>query len=115
MAFELPNTVDIIETMENYMHQVRPPEHVREKLDLCYRIENQSIFLSEIRPMFMNPAEKIQSDYAKAVYVKKTTKWKVYWMRANLKWYPYDPKPEVESLKAFLKLVDEDEYHCFKG
>ena len=114
MAFELTHTVDTIEIMENYIQRNRPPEHIRKKLDISYRIENQSIFLSEIRPMFMNPAEKIQLDYAKTIYVKKTNKWKVYWMGANLKWYPY-PKPEVNSLKAFLKFVDKDEYHYFKG
>jgi hypothetical protein len=32
-----------------------------------------------------------------------------------LKWTLYDPKPKVKSLKDFLKLVEEDEYHCFRG
>lgn len=115
MALELLNTVDIIEIMENYIVRIRPPEHIRAKLDISYKIDNQSIILFEIRPKFQSPAEKIESEYAKATYVKSENKWKVYWMRGNLKWDLYDPKPKVKSLKEFLTLVDEDKYHCFKG
>lgn len=115
MALELLNTVDIIETMENYIARVRPPMDVRDQLDISYKIDNQSIILYEIRPMFGNPLEKIESPYAKATYVKSGSRWKVYWMRGNLKWSAYEPKVEVSSLKKFLALVDEDKYHCFKG
>ena len=41
--------------------------------------------------------------------------WKVFWQRADLKWHSYEPKPTVKQLTDFLKLVDEDEHHCFKG
>lgn len=115
MPLDLTNTVDIIELMENYIQRIRPPENIREKLDVNYRIENQSIILFEIRPRFQDPDNKIELDYAKATYVKSTNCWKVYWMRANLKWALYDLKPEVSNLKDFTNLVDEDKYHCFKG
>ncbi|MDB5201342.1 MAG: hypothetical protein JWQ27_751 [Ferruginibacter sp.] len=115
MALDLFKTVDIIELMENHLEKIRPPEAIRPKLDLGYIIENQSIMLTEIRPVFRSPSQYAEYPYAKATWVKSTGKWKVYWMRGNLKWYPYDPKPEVKSLPEFLKLVDQDKYHCFKG
>lgn len=115
MSLELPSIVDIIEVMENYITKIRPPEHIREQLDLTYKIENQNVLLLEIRPMFQQPGIKRESAYAKAAYVKSTSRWKVYWMRSNLKWTLYEPSPEVLGLKDFLKLVDEDAYHCFKG
>jgi hypothetical protein len=115
MALELLNTVDIIEAMENYIARVRPPEHVRDRLDINYKIENQSIILFEIRPHFQNPANKIESAYAKATYVKSGNNWKIYWMRGNLKWSLYEPKPQVRELKDFLALVDEDKHYCFLG
>ena len=45
MSLDLPNIVDIIEVMENYIARIRPPEHLRNKLDLAYNIENQSVII----------------------------------------------------------------------
>ena len=115
MGFELTNIVDVIEIMENYVEGIRPPVHIRDKVDVSYRIDNQSVILFELRPVFSRPGEKIEMHYAKATYVKSARKWKVYWMRASGKWNLYDPMPEVSSLKEFVRLVEEDAYHCFKG
>ena len=115
MALNLKNTVDIIETMENWMERIRPPHNIRSKLDICYKIDNQSIILFEIRPAFRNPLQFIEIPFAKVTYVKTENIWKVYWMRSNKKWIQYEPRPRVKNLKAFIKLVDDDEYHCFKG
>lgn len=115
MSLELPNIVDIIEVMENYIARIRPAEHIREQLDINYKIDNQSVILFEVRPAYTRPEEKIEFNYAKVTYVKSTKKWKVYWMRASGKWNVYDPTPEVVDLKEFVRLVEEDTYHCFKG
>jgi hypothetical protein len=115
MALNLENTVDIIEIMENWIERVRLPLHIRPKLDIGYKIAGQSIILFEIRPAFRNPKELKELPYAKTTYVKKENIWKVCWMRSNLKWTLYEPRPVVKNLQAFMKLVDEDKYHCFKG
>jgi hypothetical protein len=41
--------------------------------------------------------------------------WKIYWRRGNLKWSSNEPKPTVNLLNDFFKIVDEVEYVCFKG
>lgn len=115
MALTLENTVGIIEIMENYVERIRPPFPIRKKLDISYKIDNQSIFLLEIRPSYDNPEILNESAYAKTTFVKSENKWKVYWKRASLKWAIYDPKPKVNTLKEFILLVEEDKYHCFKG
>ena len=115
MALNLSNTVDIIELMENYVERIRPPHDIRHQLDIGYKIDNQSIILLEIRPSFRDPKVLSESEYAKATYVKSENKWKVYWMRGNLKWTLYEPRPKVKNLKDFVELVEEDKYHCFKG
>jgi hypothetical protein len=115
MAFNLENTVDIIEIMENWMERIRPPLHIRPELDISFKIDRQSIILFEIRPSFRNPSELIELPFAKVSFVKSENIWKVYWMRSNKKWTLYEPRPQVKNLKAFIKLVDDDEYHCFKG
>ena len=88
---------------------------MREKLDIGYKIENQSIIIHEIRPRFDNPDIKIEPEFAKATYVRKKNHWKIFWLRANLKWYAYEPTPTVESLEDFLQLIEDDPHGCFKG
>lgn len=115
MSLSLFNTIDIIEIMENAIERMRPPEDIRDKLDLGYRLENQSVILFEIRPKFNDPSIKMELDFAKATFVKSTNKWRIYWMRGNLKWDSYEPEPESNNLHDFLKKVNEDKYHCFFG
>ena len=115
MTFEIIKSVEIIETMENYISGVRPKLEIRNKLDLNYEINDQSVILNEIRPAWNNPKEILTLGYAKATYVKNKNNWKVFWKRADNKWHSYKPRPTVLELKDFLKLVEKDEYGCFKG
>jgi hypothetical protein len=101
--------------VDAFMEQRRPPVHVRPELDLGYRIKGQSVEIFEVRPLWNNPAKKIEEPVAKATYVKAKKVWRVYWQRADLKWHRYEPDPEVDSLQEFLGLVDRDEYACFFG
>ena len=52
---------------------------------------------------------------AKATFVRSKNRWRIFWMRRDLKWHGYEPNLEVQSLKAFLNVVDRDEYCCFFG
>ncbi|HEY1869579.1 MAG TPA: DUF3024 domain-containing protein [Chitinophagaceae bacterium] len=116
MAIDVLETVGLIELLENFIEKIRPArEEARKELDFGYNIEDQSVLLLEIRPDWRNREIIRQSPFAKATYVKKRAIWKIFWMRANLKWYPYDPKPTVKSLRQFLEIVKADQYHCFFG
>jgi len=115
MTLDITKSVDIIETMENHIAKIRPRPEIRHQLDIGYEIKDQSVFLHEIRPKWDNPKIIQTHDYAKATFVKDKNIWKVFWLRADLKWHSYKPKPTVNKLADFLKLVDEDEYCCFKG
>jgi len=98
-----------------YIARNRPPAHVRNEVDLCYRIEDQSVIIFELRSVWNNPDKKIESMVAKTTYVKKTRKWKVYWQRSDMKWHAYSPTPEVKTLEEFLYLLEKDENACFYG
>ena len=98
-----------------FLKAKRPPAHVRDKLDFGYRIVNQSVELFEIRPQWNDPENKIEIPFAKATYVKKTKRWKIYWQRQDLKWHSYEPLPAVTHLEEFLSIVDEDAHACFFG
>jgi hypothetical protein len=115
MALDVLQSVEIIETMENYISKVRPKPEIRNLLDLSYEISEQSVVLNEVRPSWKNPSEIRSIGYAKATYVKTQNVWKVFWKRADLQWHAYDPMPTVKKLQDFLKLVDEDKHRCFKG
>jgi hypothetical protein len=115
MAIDTLKTLDIIEVMGNFIEKKRPPVHVRPQLDIDYRIDGQSVTVVEVRPRWDNPEVYRDSPRAKTTFVKAKNQWKVFWMRADLKWHSYAPKPYVLTLKEFTELVDEDKHHCFWG
>ena len=101
--------------LEKFMAVRRPPPHVRNELDLGYRIEDQSVLLFEIRPEWRNPENIMHIPIAKTTYVKTKKVWKVYWQRQDLKWHSYQPMPEVRHFEEFLSIVSEDVHGCFFG
>ena len=101
--------------LAKFLERRRPPPEIRPKLDLGYKIEGQSVELFEVRPDWQDKTKTTQSPIAKATFVRSQNRWKVYWMRRDLKWHGYEPNPEVHSLEAFLNVVDRDEYCCFFG
>ncbi|MBW0176884.1 DUF3024 domain-containing protein [Sediminibacterium sp.] len=115
MKIDVIQAVDVIEVMENYLQRKRPPENLRAQLDLMYRIEEQSIIIFEIRPRWDNPTVFIESRVAKTTFIKSKNHWKIFWMRADLKWHSYKPNPTVKEIKDFVRIVDEDKYGCFWG
>jgi hypothetical protein len=101
--------------MEGYLARTRPPVQIRNELDIGYRIENQSVELFEVRPDFKDPSTKIEHAIAKATYLKREGIWKIYWMRADLKWHRYEPVPEADNLEEFLSVIEDDHHGCFYG
>jgi hypothetical protein len=99
-----------------FVQKHRPAPHIRPQLDLAFRIAGQSVEIYEIRPRWQgNSEEAIEHPVAKATYVKFWEEWRIYWMRADLKWHRYLPKPEVKAIDKFLSLVGEDKHGCFFG
>jgi hypothetical protein len=115
MFLDITKSVEIIEVMENYISRVRPPQEIRNQVDLAYEIEDQSIILSEIRPALPDPDRIITRGYAKATFVHQQNIWKLYWKRADNKWHSCKPSPKADCLEDILKIVDEDKHFCFKG
>jgi len=114
MAFTISELEIIKKEMDSFILKRRPPKNVRNQVDLNFKIDKQSIVIFEIRKMFQQEG-MVDIPIAKATYVMKENKWKIYWQRADLKWHSYEPIKEVQTVKAFLKAVDEDEFCCFWG
>ena len=115
MPIDSLQTLDVIEALENFLEIRRPPEDIRDKLDLSYRIEDQNVFIFEIRPQWNNPKKIMETDLAKATFVKEKNHWKVFWLRASLKWESYPLQPTVKTVREFAMLVAEDKGAHFFG
>ena len=115
MAFSEFEVRRIEKLADEWRRQKRPPVHIRDQLDIGYRISDQSLELFEIRPLWTDPNQQIEESIAKTTYVKKSKIWKIYWQRADLKWHRYDAAPEVDTLEEFFEEVERDEWACFYG
>ena len=115
MAFSEFETKRIHKILGRYIEKNRPPENVRDEVDLSFRLTGQSVEIFEIRPLWNDPKEKIEESIAKATYIKSRNLWKVFWQRADLKWHRYEPDPEVDSIEEFIEIVENDDYACFFG
>ena len=93
----------------------RVPIHVHDKLWMGFRIDGHSITLLSFRPHWDDESKVTESPIAKTTFNRRTGEWKIYWMRANLKWYGYEPCPATTSFEEFLETVDRDECCCFFG
>ena len=116
MAFNEPEKDACLETLENefWFHR-RPPLDLREQIREGQRISGQSIELFFLRPAFNNPEEWIEDPITKITYVRSRDHWRIYWMRADLKWHRYPPDPEAKTLSAALRIIRKDECACFFG
>lgn len=93
----------------------RPVKEKRSKLDLSFRISDQSFEIFDIRPQWDDPTQKIEGSIAKATFVKSTKRWKLYWKRADMKWHGYEPFRESDSIEEILEVINQDKHGCLGG
>lgn len=115
MAFSELEIKRIQKTMSQYVVKQRPPEHIRPKLDIGWRLTGQSIELFESRPVWNNSSEIREHSFAKATFVRTTGLWKLFWMRQNLRWHGYEPALHHRTLDSVIAEVNADPYSCFGG
>jgi DUF3024 family protein len=94
----------------------RPPHHMRPDVDLSFRLSGQSVEIFEVREAFGGaPGERVEIPVAKATYVRTVRRWRVFWLRHDMKWHSYQPAPDVATIDEFVTLVSEDRNSCFFG
>lgn len=101
--------------LSHFLERRRPPVHLRNQVDIAYRITGHHVELFEVRADWQDASRKIEIPLAKATFVRTRNCWRVFWMRQDEKWHRYEPAAEVASLDAFLTVVDQDAYSCFFG
>ncbi len=115
MAFSEFEIARYSKEVRSFIDAKRSAVHGGNQLNVGFLIDGQSVEIFEVRPVWNNPDKQLDLSVAKATYVKRHNRWKVYWQRADLKWHACEPKPSVATLKQFLHLLDEDQYACFWG
>jgi hypothetical protein len=94
----------------------RPPGHLRQEVDLSFRVSGQSVEIFEVRQALGGgPGERVEIPVAKATYVRTVRRWRVFWLRQDMKWHSYQPTPDVATIDEFVALVSEDRNSCFFG
>jgi hypothetical protein len=86
-----------------------------DELRLVYEISGQSVVISEERPDWRDPSQRMHNPVAKLRFVRTTGLWTLYWMRTDLRWHAYQPAPPSADLSALVDVVDRDEYCAFFG
>ena len=101
--------------IKNEVEMMRPPLHIRPKLDVGYSFEKYSLELFEIRPDWKDKSVIRKHSFAKAKFIKSQNVWRIYWKRASGKWELYEEEPEVVDVTEFFRIVNEDKLNVFMG
>jgi hypothetical protein len=91
----------------------RPPVDIRPQLDIGYRLDSQAVELFEFRRSMRG--HRIEEDFARLVFVKSRSVWKLYWKPSGARWRRYSPLPEATRLEQLLQEIDDDPNACFFG
>jgi Protein of unknown function (DUF3024) len=116
VAFDELEAARVRRILGGFVERRRPPPQTRQEVDLSFRISGQSVEIFEVRKAWGgSPGEKIEHPLAKATYVRSNRRWRVFWLRQDMKWHSYKPVPDVATIEEFAALVHEDRDGCFFG
>ena len=105
----------IEETIKEFVERMRPPENLRNQVDIHYTFENNELVLFEVRPLLNKSKKIISSPFARTKYITSSETWKLYWMRASGEWDIYEPQPTINDIREFFQIVQQDKHYCFFG
>lgn len=114
MAFSELELKRIEQTVGRFC-QKRSPAHLRDKLCLEYAIKGHDVIIVERRPKWDEPSKWTESPAAKLKFIRSANKWRLYWMRADLKWHEYPGLSTSDRLDDLVQEIDADPLACFFG
>lgn len=111
------STIDINEIiLQRHVESWRPEDlQIRKQLDYDYAYDGKVAILYELRPVWNNPEKTDKMEFAIIRFIQSKHEWRLYWMRSNGKWEPYEPLPKSSTLERILTAINEDQYGCFFG
>jgi len=100
---------------DSFWSRRRPPLHLRDQVREGQRFVEQTIELFLVRSAFNRSGEHVEQSIAKIQHLPRQGVWRLFWKRADGKWYRYQPCPESDSLGDALRIIETDASHCFFG
>jgi hypothetical protein len=110
---EIAEHMKVIEDV--FWSRRRPPTHLRDKVREGQRIEERTIELFIVRPVFGCPGKQVEESIAKVQHMPRLRAWRIFWKRADGNWHRYQPCFEAPSLAEALRIIDQDANGCFFG
>ncbi len=115
MALAPAQLAESLRATGTFLEKRRPPLEARDQLDFRADITGADVFIIEERSSYREPGKKLERPIAKASWVTARSRWRLYWMRPNLKWESYAPLPDAATLDELLEEVHRDPLGCFFG
>jgi hypothetical protein len=91
------------------------PVHLKDKLRLEYSVKGHEVVIVERRPGGDDPKEWIESPVAKLKVIRTANNWRLYWMRADLKWHEYPGHSSSKRLDELVQEINDNPLACFFG
>ena len=92
------------------------PAEYADQVRCVFDIDGHSVSIFEERPPWDGtPGEWTRGGVAKFRYFRSRGEWRLYWMRADLKWHIYGDVEPTSDLAKLVRLVEEDKYGAFFG
>jgi hypothetical protein len=88
---------------------------LRDQLSLEYRVSRQDVVVFERRPRWDGRRGHTEHPVAKVKFIRKQGEWRLFWMRADLKWHAYPPLARSGQLERLVAEIDRDPHACFFG
>lgn len=85
------------------------------ELSLEYSVKGHNVNIFERRPRWDGKPGITETPVAKLTFTRTSGKWRLLWMRGNLKWHPYEAKSTRGDLLELVSEVDSDVWGCFFG
>ena len=93
----------------------KSPEALQDRLRYEYLIQDNDVFITEIRPHWKDPEQQTETGLALLHYQAETQIWSLFWQRINQQWVPYESHFEDRVLDHLIKEIDEDAFGVFFG
>lgn len=93
----------------------KSPAHLTSEVRIDYVVERHTVTIVERRAPWRAGEHWSAQGCARFKYTANEKRWKLYWMRRDLKWHAYQLDRPLRSLAALVEEVEIDEYGAFFG
>src|SRR5262245_28724632 len=114
MAFSSFELKHIDKTAGQLCRRRSPVQH-RHQVRIEYRVKGHDVLIYSTQPSYRDSSRWTEHGVAKLRYVRSTGEWRLFWLRATLKWQAYDPLPSSRAVTALVAEIDSDPHGCFFG